>query len=141
MVKYWQLFRISVKQRHVFVFNAASSLFSYAIRIFLIVTLFRYLNAHSPQMFAEYSVLELSWALIFAQIGAIAVPKFSAEISDDVKSGKVSAYLLNPISYPVFKAFETLSGIFHDLLFLIFAAVAIGGAFVGFPEITFASVV
>lgn len=84
--KYWHLFAISAKQRHVYLFGVVASLFSYAIRIFLIVTLFRYLQIHSPGSFSEYSVSELSWGIVFAQIATIAVPNISWHVSEDIKS-------------------------------------------------------
>lgn len=59
MKKYWHLFRISLKQRNVFMFDVLSSLFSYSVRILLIVSLFRYLYSASPHLFANVSLKEL----------------------------------------------------------------------------------
>lgn len=59
MEKYYHLFRISLKQRNVHMFDVLSSLFSYTVRILLIVSLFRYLYSASPQLFANVSLKEL----------------------------------------------------------------------------------
>lgn len=141
MYKYWHLFLISLRQRNVFLFDVLSSLFSYSIRIFLVITLYRYLNAHaSADSFGGYSVRDLSWGLIFAQIATVGMPNLSWEISEDVKSGKIAVYLLNPVKYPAFKALEVLSGAFSNLLVMTVLALGIGAAFAGLPELSLASV-
>ncbi len=59
MKKYFHLFRISLKQRNVHMFDVLSSLFSYSVRILFIVSLFRYLHSASPHLFANVSLKEL----------------------------------------------------------------------------------
>ena len=141
MFKYWHLFLVSLKQRNVFVFDVLSSLFSYSIRIFLVITLYRYLNANAdPASFGGYSVRDLSWGLIFAQIATVGMPNLSWEISEDVKSGKIAVYLLNPVRYPIYKALEVLSGAFSNLVVMTVLALCIGAAFAGLPQISIASV-
>ena len=108
-MKLWHLFLISAKQRNVYVFDVLSSLFSYSIRIFLIVTLFRYLESSNPGSFGGLSVKELGWGLVFAQIATVGMPNLAWVVSEDVKSGKLSVHLLNPVPYPLFKAFEVVS--------------------------------
>lgn len=51
MEKYWQLFVVSLRHRNVFLFDVVASLFSYTVRVLLIMSLFRYLHASAPHLF------------------------------------------------------------------------------------------
>jgi ABC-type uncharacterized transport system permease subunit len=48
----------------------------------------------------------VTYAVIIAQVIVTSAPRISDEIQFDVKSGKISTYLLNPISYIKYKFLE-----------------------------------
>lgn len=68
-----------------------------------------------------YSIEQVTYAVIIAQIITTAKPKISDEIQQDVKSWKISAYLLNPANYIYFKFLEFFPIFLHNVIFwLIF---------------------
>jgi ABC-2 type transport system permease protein len=78
------------------------------IRIVVIWVLYTYLynNFSSNWEIANYTIVEVTYAVVIAQIIVNSAPRIADEIQLDVKSGKVSVYLLNPISYIKYKFLE-----------------------------------
>jgi ABC-type uncharacterized transport system permease subunit len=70
---------------------------------------------------------------VFAQISTLGIPNIAYKVSEDIASWKIGVYLLNPVSYPVFKAFETLSWSISNIVFMSIMAIGIGAAFIGLP--------
>jgi ABC-2 type transport system permease protein len=78
------------------------------VRVIVIWILYAYLydNFSSNWEISGYTIAEVTYAVIIAQVIANAAPRIADEIQLDVKSGKISVYLLNPISYIKYKFLE-----------------------------------
>ncbi len=78
------------------------------LRLIVIITLYKYLYANysSDDLIKGYTLTQITYAVIIAQVVSSSKPRIIDEVSNDVKTGKVSVYLLNPINYIVFKFLE-----------------------------------
>lgn len=93
------------------------------LRLIVIITLYKYLYSSYSQndLIMWYNFIQITYAVIVAQIITTAKPRVSDEVSQDVKSWKVSVYLLNPINYILFKFLEFFPTFVQNVIFwLIF---------------------
>lgn len=78
------------------------------LRIIVLSILYWYLykNFWTSWKIEWYTVIQITYAVVIAQIISTAKPKLPAEIGLEVKSWKIVSYLLNPINYVYFKFLE-----------------------------------
>jgi len=88
------------------------------LRILVIGILYGYLydNYSSDWTIAWFSIVQITYAVIIAQVVSTAKPKITDEIQMDVKSWKISSYLLNPLSYIYFKFLEFFPIFIHNIV-------------------------
>ena len=118
--KYFQILFISYKNHTFYFYDFLWNWIIFILRIIIISLLFKSIYAHSQtDIISWFTVIELSIALVFAQTIAVSKPTIWQQIDSDIKSGKISSYMLNPISYIWFKFFENISTfLFNSLVFL-----------------------
>lgn len=93
------------------------------LRLIVIITLYKYLYASysNNDLIAWYTITQITYAFIIAQVISNSKPRVVDEISQDVKSWKVWVYLLNPINYILFKFLEFFPIFMQNVVFwLIF---------------------
>lgn len=78
------------------------------LRLTVIITLYKYLysNYSNNDLIFWFTLTQITYWVIVAQIVSTSKPKVVDEIQNDVKSWKISVYLLNPVNYIVFKFLE-----------------------------------
>ena len=89
-----------------------------ALRIVVISVLYAYLykNFANNGVISWFTIEQITYALITAQVVSTAKPKIADEIQLDVKSWRVSIYLLNPFSYIYFKFLEFFPIFLHNII-------------------------
>jgi len=90
----------------------------FVLRIIVISVLYKYLylNFWVNNQIAWYSLDQLMYAVIIAQLTSTSKPRISDEIELDVKSWKVASYLLNPFNYVYFKFLEFFPIFIHNIV-------------------------
>lgn len=94
----------------------------YLLRVIVIVTLYKYLykNFQVNDLINWFTLAQVTFAVIVTQAVSTAKPKVVDEVSLDVKSGKISVYLLNPINYIQYKFIEFFPVFLHNLVIWLF---------------------
>lgn len=93
------------------------------LRLIVIITLYKYLYSHYSinGLISWYNLVQITYAVIIAQIVSTSKPKIVDEISQDVKTWKIQIYMLNPINYILFKFLEFFPIFMQNVIFgLIF---------------------
>lgn len=92
------------------------------LRILVISILYGYLyNSFSSDWTIEwFTIVQVTYALIITQVISTAKPKIVDEIQMDVKSWKISSYLLNPLNYIYFKFLEFFPIFIHNVIIWLF---------------------
>ncbi len=92
------------------------------IRLLVIITLYKYLykNYSENDLIMWYSLIQVTYAVIITQVVVTSKPKINMEISNDVKSWKISVYLLNPINYILYKFLEFFPIFMQNMIFWLF---------------------
>lgn len=117
MQKYLSIFHIAYKNHHVHIGDVLGMNIIFVLRILVIITLYRAIFEMSPgASVGGYSLEQLSWALIITQCIVTAKPRTTSEISQDIKTGKIVAYLINPVSYVWFKFFQGFSQFLGNIM-------------------------
>lgn len=88
------------------------------LRILVISILywFLYSNFSIDNKIAWFTVIQVTYAVIIAQVIVTSKPRIVDEIQKDVKSGKIASYLLNPINYIYFKFLEFFPIFIHNIV-------------------------
>lgn len=137
--KYLSILWISYKNLTVHKYDILGLNIVFVIRIVVIVSLYKAI--YSVGWFwnknSEYSLQELSWALIFVQALVISKPRITEEINNEVKWWKIVTYLLNPGSYIMYKFLEHFSKFFYNLVIAIFVWIIIWYLLLGSINISF----
>lgn len=140
MHKLFSLFRITYKNINVYFLDILGLNIIFILRIIVIVTLFRVLRETAPSMFIETSFEAVSWALVFTQIVAVMKSGIANEISEEIKSGKIVTYLLQPMNYITIKSVEFLARIFSNLTPALIIGIIVGILFIGIPPLHTANI-
>ena len=110
MQKYLSIFLTAYKNQHVYMSDIIGVNVMFVLRILVIIILYRAIFEMSGGgKIAGYSLVDLAWALIVAQAVVTSKPRTTADISNDIKTGKITTYLLNPVPYIWFKFFHGFS--------------------------------
>jgi ABC-type uncharacterized transport system permease subunit len=88
------------------------------LRILVISILYWYLynNYWVDNKISWFTVVQVTYAVIIAQVVSTSEPKISDEIELDIKSWKIASYLLNPIDYIYYKFLEFFPIFIHNIL-------------------------
>ncbi len=91
------------------------------LRILVIVMLYRFLyqSYASSGLIENYTISQVTFALVTAQILSTSKPRLSDEISLDVKSWKIASYLLNPVWYIKYKFLEFFPKFIYNVFWWI----------------------
>lgn len=136
MKKYFQILFISYKNHTVYMYDIIWNMMIFVLRIIVISLLFKTIYTYNQtDIISWFSVIQLSIALVFAQTIAVSKPAIWHQIDSDIKSWKISSYMLNPISYIWFKFFENISTFLFNII--IFLSLWMLVVFLMFFEINF----
>lgn len=114
--KYIAIILISYQNYTIFLFDIIWKNIIYIIRVLIILTLYKAIYRYSWSNFTNYTLEQVSWWLIFVQSIVTAKPLVSSEIWDEVKTWKISNYLLNPISYVYYKFIVNITQFSYNLV-------------------------
>jgi len=119
MKKILSLVSITIKNYHAFLGDIIGTNLILVFRIWILITLYAYLyqTYSGSGLIPQVSFEEICFALIFAQIVAISKPRIVDEVSFDIKSGKVSIFLLQPVHYVWFKFLQFFPIFLHQVAF------------------------
>lgn len=97
------------------------------LRIIVISILYGYLynNFSVDNKIAWFTVVQVTYAVIIAQVIATSKPRIVDDIQRDVKSGKISTYLLNPVNYIYFKFLEFFPIFIHNVIIWLIIGLSI----------------
>lgn len=100
----------------------------FVIRIIVIVTLYKFLywNYSTNSLISWYTLAQITYAVIIAQMISTAKPRIVDEISHDVKTWKIWIYFLNPINYILFKFLEFFPIFMQNVVFWLIFGLIIG---------------
>ncbi|EKE28440.1 MAG: ABC transporter permease protein [uncultured bacterium (gcode 4)] len=119
ILKYYSIFLISLRNHVVYIYDIIGFNAIYIIRVFVIILMLKAIYSLKASSYIWYSLQEVSWALIFVQALVTSKPKISDEVSHEIKSGEITKYLLNPISYIDYKFLEHLARFVYNLTIAI----------------------
>ena len=90
----------------------------FILRIIVIAILYGYLynNFWVDWKISGFSIEQVTYAVIIAQVISTSKPKITDEIEYDVKSWKIASYLLNPLNYIYFKFLEFFPIFIHNVI-------------------------
>jgi len=115
--KYFSLFYIAYRSYVAYIYDIIWVNFLYILRIIIIIFLYKSIYSFGQGTINWYSLFDISWALIFTQSVVVSNPRVVvSDISNDVKTGKIGIFLLNPVPYVWFKFFEYFSKFLYHLL-------------------------
>ncbi len=125
--KYLQILCISYKNHTVYVYDVIWNMFIFWLRIVIISLLLKTIYvAGDMNLIGWFTVVQLSIAMMFSQVIAVSKPDITKLIDFDIKSWKISSYMLNPISYVRFKFFENFAGfLFNVVVFVVLGSLII----------------
>ena len=95
-------------------------------RIIIIVSLYKYIFSNNLIDFTKNTINELTFALIMAQVVSNAKPRIIDDICLDIKSWKISVYLLQPINYISLKFYQFFPVFIQNVIFWLIFWVSIG---------------
>lgn len=124
--KYYAVFLVSLKNHTVYFNDIIWSNIIYIIRVLVIVLMLKAIYSTKASNNIWYSLQELCWSLIFVQALVTSKPRISDEVSNEIKSGQIAKYLLNPISYVDFKFLEHFARFIYNLTISIFVWLILG---------------
>lgn len=89
------------------------------LRLVVIIILYQYLYANysKDDLIFWVTLTQITFWVIVAQIVSTSKPRVVDEISNDVKSGKIGVYLLNPIHYILYKFLEFFPTFLQNVAF------------------------
>ncbi|MDD2916933.1 MAG: ABC-2 family transporter protein [Candidatus Gracilibacteria bacterium] len=135
MQKYLSIFLIAYKNHHVYLTDILGMNIIFVLRVVVIITLYRAIFEMSGgASVGGYSLEQISWALIITQAIVTSKPRTTNDISTDIKTGKIVAYLLNPVSYVWFKFFQGFSQFLANIIPGLLIGAIVGTVFLGFPN-------
>lgn len=117
--KYFAILQIAYKNHAVYFYDILGTNWIFVMRVVVIIFLFKLIYSMKWWAISGYTIEEISWALIFAQILVKSRPAINIEINEEVQSGKIATYLLTPISYIWFKFFENFSKFIYNTIIWI----------------------
>lgn len=135
MQKYLSIFLTAYKNHHVYITDIVGMNIVFVLRILVIITLYRVIfETSGGANVGGYSLEQLSWALIITQCIVTSKPKTTSEISTEIKTGKIIAYLLNPVPFIWFKFFQGFSQFLGNIIPGLIVGGIVGVLFLGFPN-------
>ena len=114
--KYLAILIISFKSYNVFLWDVLWKNIIYIIRVLVIITMFKAIYKFWNTSATSYTLEQVSWWLIFVQALVTSRPPVADDICDEVKSWKITNYLLNPISYIWYKFIVNFTQYSYNLL-------------------------
>ena len=119
--KYLWILLISYKNHTIYVYDVIWNILIFWLRIAIISLLLKTIYlAGDTQTIGWFTVVQLSIAMMFSQVISVSKPDITKLIDFDIKSWKISSYMLNPISYVWFKFFENFAGfLFNVVVFMV----------------------
>lgn len=94
---------IAYRNYSVYLYDLLGKNIIFLLRILIIITMYKALYNYGISKNVEYTLEQVSWGLIFVQSIVTSRTRVSEEVAQEVKSWRISNYLLNPISYIWFK--------------------------------------
>lgn len=89
----------------------------FVLRLTVIIFMYKSIFALAWTKFIGwYRIEELVRALIFVQTVVVSKVRISDEIDQDIKTGKIGVYLLNPVNYISLKFFEFFPKFLYNLI-------------------------
>ena len=126
MQKILALLKISLKNSFVYKYEVIGNFVWIIIRFTIIIFLFRSIfEIYSTNNTIDwYSFEFISWAMIFSQIVNFSNYRADNEISNEIKSWQISAFLLYPINYIFLKFLQHISSIIVNLfIYFVFGLI------------------
>ncbi len=114
--KYIAIMFISYKNYTVFLVDIIWKNIIYVLRVLIILTLYKAIYKFWWSSFTNYTLAQVSWWLIFVQAIVTAKPSISNEIWEEVKTWRISNYLLNPISYIYYKFVVNITQFSYNII-------------------------
>lgn len=141
MHKYLSIFSTAYKNHHVYLTDILGMNVIFVLRIIVIITLYRAIFEMSGgSQVGGYSLEQLSWALIITQALVTSKPRTTAEVSTEIKTGKIVTYLLNPVPYVWFKFFSGFSQFLGNIIPGLIIGGVVGVVFLGVPHTSLAGI-
>jgi len=108
MKKILSILFTAYKNYNIYIYDIVWNNMIFILRIIVIITLYKYiyLNFSKDDLVSWYSIIQVGYAMIIAQVVSSSKPRVVDEISNDVKTWKIWVYFLNPINYIWFKFLE-----------------------------------
>ncbi|EKE29841.1 MAG: protein of unknown function DUF990 [uncultured bacterium (gcode 4)] len=113
--KYFSILHISYRSYTVFFYDILGKNIIYILRVLIILTLYKAIYKMWWSQHTGYTLEQVGWWLIFVQSLVTSKTDISWEITQEVKSGNIVSYLLNPISYVWYKFVSNITQFSYNL--------------------------
>ncbi|MDD2486817.1 MAG: hypothetical protein PHS92_00395 [Candidatus Gracilibacteria bacterium] len=129
--KYLSILIISFKSYNVFLGDILGKNIIYIIRVLVIITMFKAIYKFGNASNTSYTLEQVSWGLIFVQALVTSRPQVAEDIQSEIKSGKITNYLLNPISYLGYKFIVNFTQYSYNLAINLSIGIILGFLYLG----------
>ena len=130
MNKYLSIFRTSFKQESKTIADAFTSVFAFAVVIYIFKMLWEYIYGGNGggTLINGYSLDMMIWYMIMAEILMYSVnaKKVTKSFSNDIKSGKIAYQLNKPYNYYAYQVASQCAVILYKLIFLVPTGIVMG---------------
>ena len=130
--QYRGIISIAYKNYTVYIHDLVGINIIYILRLSIIIFMYKAIFAMAwTNMISGYTIQELVRALIFVQTVVISKARITDEIDQDIKTGKIWVYLLNPVHYIRLKFLEFFPKFLYNLCITWIVGLILGWCFLG----------
>lgn len=142
MRKYLQIFKISYKENKVAFVNTVLSMVSFVIIMIVFYNLWRYMYTNVNSTIAGYTLNQMIWYLICAEIIAMSMNgrHLVAGINNDIRSGKIAYMLTKPYNYYLYSVVNNMGEVIFKLSFIVLLTMPASMFLLGVEYLSFAMI-
>jgi ABC-2 type transport system permease protein len=109
LLKYLAISWITIKNNLAYAAEVGGRLFFLGVILFIFMQLWKATYSHAgATTFGGFSLREIIWYLTLTEAIMMSVPRLSARIDEDVRTGVICVQLVKPMSYPMYWLFTDL---------------------------------
>ena len=144
MKKYLYVFKSEVMTNFQYVFNLLFGFVGYAIMLFILYNMYKYLYSDPSELINGYSYSQMIWYVLLTEVmwSSVGGRKLCRKITEDVKSGNIAYNISKPYSYIGYILSNHMADVVVKGIFYFAISIILGVAFLGaLPNITLVQLV
>jgi ABC-2 type transport system permease protein len=101
--KYWAIAWISAKSNLAYVSEVGSRLVFLSVILYIFMRLWKVTFSHTGGTIGGFTLRDMLWYLAMTETIFMSIPRISALVDEDVRTGTLAVQLVRPLSYPLYR--------------------------------------